>query len=153
MMKPLTPEDLDSIADRLCPLHAKNLCALSFSDVPRAAMPQPPWIGASIWRFDEPQVAIGAVITHPNAASTFLYGTDQWGRCIHETTMFARKMLVPALAKAGIQRISVFAPAEDPTGERWKRMLGCCQEGTMRKWDKHGRDWNLFVMFPQTTLH
>lgn len=148
MMRLLSMEDVERVARNLCPRHARNVCMLSFADDPVAAAMGVMWanpIGVSFWRDGEPVAVGGAVITHPNNASTFFFGTPAWPKCLLEISRFYHHDLRDTLTRAGVRRVSVFAPAGDPEGERWKKLLKCELEAVLKGFGKNGEDFSLFT--------
>ena len=142
--------DIERVARNMCARHRQNACCLSFSDDPVLAISHlaaQNYIAATFWRDGEPVAVGGAVITHPGAASSFLYGTDHWQKNILEITRFFTQNIVSSLRAAGVRRLSVFAPAADPEGERWKRLMGCDLEATLKGYGKGGQDFSLFTRF------
>jgi hypothetical protein len=151
VLKTATWPDIEAVARHMCERHARAACSRSCSDNPVEAisgLALRQFLGVTIWKGYDPVVAVGAAITHPNVASTFLYGVKGWeSKARIATTRFLRKALVPSLCAAGVKRITVLAPAGDPTGERWKRYLGAQHEATLRKYGKNGEDFCLYTLF------
>lgn len=151
MMKPLEWLDVRRVAENMCDRHSKNVCMTGFSDDPVEAVsylmhPSDKIAGVTVWKDDEPVAVAGAIITHPGRASTFFFGTIRWHEMIFEVTRYFHKGLRAELARKGIKRVSIFAPAGDPDGERWKRLGGAKLEATLKSWGKNDEDFSLFVV-------
>ena len=146
-LKAIAWPDIERVARKMCELHRHKVCLTAFTDDPVAAisyMATKPLVGVTVWKDDEPVAVCGAVITHPNVASTFFFGTDDWPKRFMEIHKFFTRNLRQALAHAGVHRVSILSPADDPEGERWKRMGGCTLEATLKGFGKGGEDFSLF---------
>lgn len=155
MLKIVTWPDIQRVAASMRDIQRKAALALCGSDdIMEAIMPlaTSPTIGATVWKGDEPIVAIGVVLVHPGVGSTFMYSTDRWREVLIETTRFFKRGLVPGLVRAGIHRIQALGLAGDPQTDRWKVLLGATHSAELRSYGKNGEDYVLHSMvFPRVT--
>lgn len=146
MLKPATFADIVEVAQSMLPIQKKAALALCATDsILDAVKPlaHSPVIAGTIWRDSKPVVVIGAVLTHPGVASTFMYATDQWRSCVIETTRFFKKVLLPGLLNTGIHRVQSLAMAGDETTNRWKVFLGATKSVPLDGYGKNGEDFVL----------
>lgn len=148
MLKDSAWEDVAYVAARMRGTDREEILATSFSDDPVEAVHKLaviPHIGVTIWK-DAPIVACGAVLTHPNVASMYLFATERWPEVVLETTRFGRKTLIPLLYRAGVHRLQAVSLATHTEAHDWMASFGAHIEGRMRNYGKNGEEFVVMVL-------
>ena len=77
------------------------------------------------WRGDtgEPAACLGSYAMTPKVAGCWAFGTDGWDRTVRSVTRHARRVMVPALLKAGFHRAECRALAKREDTKIWLTSL------------------------------
>jgi len=102
------------------------------------------WI---FWRTDtgEPTACLGAYAMTPAVAGCWAFGTDGWDRVVRGVTRHARKVMVPALLKAGFHRAECRALAKREDTRIWLTSLGWKAEAVLSEFGVRREDFVLFA--------
>lgn len=102
------------------------------------------WI---FWREDtgEPAAVLGAYAMTPTCAGCWAFGTDGWPRVVRGVTRHARRVMVPALLKAGFHRAECRALAKREDTRIWLTSLGWKAEAALSEFGIRHEDFVLFA--------
>jgi hypothetical protein len=130
----------------MCEPHRRATCAFASTNDPSeaiGALEAQLYLGVTVWREDEPIAVAGAILTHPNVASAFMFGTDRWQEVETALTEFFRSKLFPSLKTAGLHRVQSITMAGDPLTEAWMQHLLGAPEATLRAYGKGKEDFTV----------
>lgn len=94
-----------------------------------------------------PVAGIGAYPRWPNVWSVWAFGTDEWPRAAIALTRHVKKVMLPALLKAGAHRADCYALKEHGDARRWLEYLGAVPVNILDNW---GRSGETFVCYSWT---
>jgi len=102
------------------------------------------WI---FWREDtgEPSAVLGAYAMTPAVAGCWAFGTPSWDRVVRGVTRHARRVMVPALLKAGFHRAECRALAKREDTRIWLASLGWKAEAALSEFGIRHEDFTLFA--------
>jgi len=102
------------------------------------------WI---FWRGDtgEPSAVLGAYAMTPAVAGCWAFGTASWPRVVQGVTRHARRVMVPALLKAGFHRAECRALAKREDTRAWLTSLGWKEEAVLSEFGIRHEDFTLFA--------
>ena len=107
----------------------------------------PGGLGWLFWRTDtgEPSACLGAYGMTPKVAGCWAFGTDGWDRVVRSVTRQARRVMVPALLKAGFHRAECRALAKREDTRVWLTSLGWRAEAALSEFGIRHEDFTLFA--------
>lgn len=85
-----------------------------------------------------PVAIFGAAARWPGSWSCWCLGTADFPKVALLLARHIRRVAVPALFDAGMQRMDCYALADYPEAHKWCRFLGGTAEATLVKWGKNG---------------
>jgi hypothetical protein len=102
------------------------------------------WI---FWRGDtgEPSAVLGAYAMTPAVAGCWAFGTPSWPRVVQGVTRHARRVMVPALLKAGFHRAECRALTKREDTKLWLTALGWRAEAVLSEFGIRHEDFTLFA--------
>ena len=102
------------------------------------------WI---FWRTDtgEPVAVLGAYAMTPAVAGCWAFGTDGWDRVVRSVTRQAKRVMVPALLKAGFHRAECRALSKREDTKLWLTSLGWKEEAVLSEFGIRREDFTLFA--------
>jgi len=102
------------------------------------------WI---FWRGDtgEPAAVLGAYAMTPAVAGCWAFGTNSWGNVVKSVTRQARRVMVPALLRAGFHRAECRALAKREDTRIWLTSLGWKEEAVLSEFGIRHEDFTLFA--------
>ena len=102
------------------------------------------WI---FWRGDtgEPSAVLGAYAMTPVVAGCWAFGTASWPHVVRGVTRQARRVMVPALLKAGFHRAECRALAKREDTRIWLTSLGWKAEAALSEFGIRHEDFTLFA--------
>ena len=102
------------------------------------------WI---FWRGDtgEPSAVLGAYAMTPVVAGCWAFGTASWPHVVRGVTRHARRVMVPALLKAGFHRAECRALAKREDTRIWLTSLGWKAEAALSEFGIRHEDFTLFA--------
>jgi hypothetical protein len=102
------------------------------------------WI---FWRGDtgEPSAVLGAYAMTPVVAGCWAFGTTSWPHVVRGVTRHARRVMVPALLKAGFHRAECRALAKREDTRIWLTSLGWKAEAALSEFGIRHEDFTLFA--------
>jgi hypothetical protein len=102
------------------------------------------WI---FWRGDtgEPSAVLGAYAMTPTCAGCWAFGTSSWPNVVRGVTRQARRVMVPALLRAGFHRAECRALAKREDTRLWLTSLGWRAEAVLSEFGSRREDFTLFA--------
>jgi hypothetical protein len=102
------------------------------------------WI---FWRGDtgEPSAVLGAYAMTPCVAGCWAFGTSSWPNVVRGVTRQARRVMVPALLRAGFHRAECRALAKREDTRLWLTSLGWKAEAVLSEFGARREDFTLFA--------
>lgn len=102
------------------------------------------WI---FWRGDtgEPCAVLGAYAMTPTCAGCWAFGTSSWPNVVRGVTRQARRVMVPALLRAGFHRAECRALAKREDTRLWLTSLGWRAEAVLSEFGSRREDFTLFA--------
>ena len=102
------------------------------------------WI---FWRGDtgEPSAVLGAYAMTPAVAGCWAFGTTSWDRVVNSVTRQAKRVMVPALLKAGFHRAECRALSKREDTKLWLTSLGWKEEAVLSEFGIRREDFTLFA--------
>lgn len=144
-LRPEDQEEMEAVRGRFNSIEvALHLC--------RAAITCDGWI---FWCDDtgEPAAALGAYAITPVVAGCWAFSTTAWPRVVKSVTSHARRVMVPALLKAGFHRAECRALAKRDDTRVWLTSLGWKEEAVLSEFGIRHEDFALFAWLADEQTH
>lgn len=93
-----------------------------------------------------PVASIGATPVWPGVWSGWMMATDRFGEVGKPLTKWIRRVMLPAIAKAGCHRAEARSESTHHAAHRWMEMLGAKPESVLRQYGRQKQDFILFVL-------
>ena len=142
ILQNLRPDDEEEISAVRGDGFDRAKCALQLCQL--ASITETGWI---FWRNDtgEPTAVLGAYGMTPSVAGCWAFGTTGWPFVVRGVTRHVRRVMVPALLKAGFHRAECRALARREDTRIWLTSLGWKAEAALSEFGTRHEDFTLFA--------
>lgn len=101
----------------------------------------------------EPVAALGAYAMTPTCAGCWAFGTPDWPLAMRRVTLHIKRVMIPALLKAGFHRAECRALASREDTKRWLTGLGWKAEAVLSGFGVRREDFTLFAWCAHEPTH
>ncbi len=93
----------------------------------------------------EPVALVGAHPVHPGVWGVWMFATDNFHQVSISLTKFVKRVMIPALVKAGAHRAECKSMEGHEEAHKWLEFLGAKRESTLKEFGKDGQDFHTYV--------
>ena len=99
---------------------------------------------------EEPVATFGAVPRWPAVWSTWCLGTALFPHVALSVSRHIKRVMLPAVLMAGMQRADAFVVEDYQQAHRWMRTIGATREARLANWGKNGETFVSYIWLRET---